>query len=342
LATAVFLVDEQLAIRYANPAAENLFELSTKNLYGMTLEQVLAGAETLAATARQALADDASFVEHELSVAPTGRLSLQLSCTLTPVQAAGACVLLEFRKITQQLRIAREERILHEHQLNRELIRNLAHEIRNPLGGIRGAAQLLERELKRRDLMEYTQVIRHEADRLQALLDRLLTPNRIAPVSAVNVHEVLERVCSVILAEYPENLQVARDYDTSLPELMGDKERLIQAVLNVVRNAAQALEGRGEIRLSTRAARQFTLAKRRYRLAVLIQIVDNGPGVAPELQDKLFYPLVSGREGGTGLGLALAQTYINQHHGIIEFDSAPGHTCFSLLLPVTDSELKDG
>jgi len=199
---------------------------------------------------------------------------------------------------------------------------------------------LLERELDELgggDLKEYTKVIVSEADRLQALMDRLLTPHRVPKMRHLNIHELLERVRKLVLAEFPETLTVKRDYDTSLPELYGDPEPLIQALLNVARNAAQAMDGRGEIQLLTRIARQVTLAKQRYRHAIMVQIVDNGPGVPEALRDKVFYPLVSGRDGGTGLGLSLAQNFVNQHHGIIEFESAPGNTRFTILLPVVDT-----
>jgi two-component system nitrogen regulation sensor histidine kinase GlnL len=247
--------------------------------------------------------------------------------------------LIELRHIEQQLKIAREERMLDQSQANRELIRNLAHEIKNPLGGIRGAAQLLDRELERPGLHEYTQVIMKEADRLQLLMDRLLTPHRIPQRAQVNVHEVLERVRSVILAEF-SGLSVRRDYDISLPAVEGDREQLIQAMLNIARNAAQAIaasgiEG-GEIRLITRVARQVTLARRRYRHAIDVRVIDNGPGIPAELRERIFYPLVSGREGGSGLGLTLAQNFISQHHGTVTFESAPGKTFFSILLPVND------
>lgn len=246
-------------------------------------------------------------------------------------------LLLEFRHIEQQLKIAREERLLDQSQANRELIRNLAHEIKNPLGGIRGAAQLLDHELERPGLHEYTQVIMNEADRLQSLMDRLLTPHRLPRPAPLNIHEVLERVCSLILAEYPEGITVHRDYDTSLPLLSGDKEQMIQVVLNIVRNAAQAMHGSGQILLRTRVARQVTLARKRYRHALELQISDNGPGIPDEMRERIFYPLVSGREGGTGLGLTLAQAFITQHHGTITFESQPGNTTFTLLLPVDEA-----
>ena len=219
-------------------------------------------------------------------------------------------------------------------------IRNLAHEIKNPLGGIRGAAQLLEMELESRDLKEYTQVIIHEADRLQSLVDRLLAPHRRAQVVGdVNIHEVCERVRSLVLAQYPRGLKVLRDYDISLPDFRGDREQLIQAVLNIVQNAAHALadrieQGDAQIALRTRAARQVTIGKQRWRLALELHIEDNGPGVPEEIKDRIFYPLVSGRDGGSGLGLTLAQTIAQQHQGMIDVESEPGHTDFRITLPL--------
>jgi two-component system nitrogen regulation sensor histidine kinase GlnL len=250
----------------------------------------------------------------------------------------------------QQLKMAREERMLVQQQANTELLRNLAHEIRNPLGGLRGAAQLLEHELPQASLREYTQVIIKEADRLQLLMDRLLVPHRVPKYEPTNIHEVLERVRSLLLAETPSGLSkdkaitVRRDYDTSLPELIGDREKLIQAVLNIARNAVQAMQAHGqknaEIIFRTRAERQVTLAKKRYRVGIKLQIIDNGPGIPAEIRDRIFYPLVSGREGGSGLGLTLAQTFITQHHGMVECESEPGRTCFTILLPIESSLMK--
>jgi two-component system nitrogen regulation sensor histidine kinase GlnL len=228
------------------------------------------------------------------------------------------------------------ERLLEQQQANRDLIRSLAHEIKNPLGGIRGAAQLLERELDRRPLREYTQVIIGEADRLQALVDRLLTPHRMPKYQSVNIHEILARVGTVVQAEFPR-IAILSDFDISLPEFQGDPEQLMQAIFNVVRNAAQALEGVlgvPQIRLTTRVARGVTLAKRRYRLALALLVEDNGPGVPDSIRDRIFFPLVSGREGGSGLGLTIAQTFVTQHNGAIECESVPGHTTFTILLPL--------
>lgn len=342
LPTAVVLVDTGLAVRYMNPAAENLFEMSSKNVAGQGLDRLFPDIQVLRAAIGYARENNCSYTEHDLELGVNGRTRLHLSCTVTPVELPNGVareegLLLEFRHIEQQLKIAREERMLDQSQANRELIRNLAHEIRNPLGGIRGAAQLLDRELERPNLHEYTRVIMKEADRLQSLMDRLLTPHRLPQPAQLNIHEVLERVRSVILAEYPRGIAIERDYDVSLPLLNGDKEQLIQALLNVVRNAAQALDGSGEIRLRTRVVRQITLARRRYRHAIAVEITDNGPGIPEALRERIFHPLVSGREGGSGLGLTLAQTFVNQHHGMIFFDSAPGETTFTILLPVEEA-----
>jgi two-component system, NtrC family, nitrogen regulation sensor histidine kinase GlnL len=336
LATAVILLSDELGICYANPAAENLFELSKRQLVGHSAGSVFGEAPALFQAVDKALASGASYTEQELELAVTGKLKLHLSCTVSVVDTLGATLLLEFRHIDQQLKIAREERLLEQQQANRELIRSLAHEIKNPLGGIRGAAQLLEHELDRPQLIEYTQVIIGEADRLQTLVDRLLTPHRLPKFRRTNIHELLVRVGSVLQAEFPQIL-IHSDFDISLPEFEADPEQLTQALFNIVRNAAQALEGISgvrEIRLRTRVARGITLAKRRHRLALALSVEDNGPGVPEAIRDRIFFPLVSGREGGSGLGLTIAQTFIAQHNGAIECESVPGHTIFTVLLPL--------
>ena len=347
LATAVMLVDEAGYVRYMNPAAENLFGLSTRNAEGVHLESVFKESFVLTAAIGYAREHNCSYSEHGLSLSANGHAVVHLSCTVTPVELDVGLpeggFLFEFRHTEQEIKIAREERMLDQSEANRELIRNLAHEIKNPLGGIRGAAQLLDRELERPALHEYTQVIMKEADRLQLLMDRLLTPHRLPHPAQVNIHEVLERVRSVILAEFA-GIAVRRDYDTSLPTVEGDREQLIQAMLNVARNAAQAISAnpradtQGEICLSTRVARQVTLARKRYRHAIDVRISDNGPGIPEAIRDRIFYPLVSGRDGGSGLGLMLAQNFVSQHHGTITFESRPGKTFFSILLPLTETE----
>ncbi|MBP7991963.1 MAG: PAS domain-containing sensor histidine kinase, partial [Rhodocyclaceae bacterium] len=255
-------------------------------------------------------------------------------CTVTPVDEDEGGLVIEMRPVDQQLRARREERLIELQLRHRELMRNLAHEIKNPLGGIRGAAQLLEHELPNPSLREYTQVIIKEADRLQDLMQRLLQPHQGMQPAPTNIHEILERVRSLILAEFPKTLMVRRDYDTSLPDLTADREQMIQAVLNIARNAAQAMSGNGQITLRTRAVRQVTLLKHRWKLAIEVQVIDNGPGIPRAILERMFYPLVSGREGGTGLGLTIAQSFIQQHQGTIECESRPGHTQFIIRLPV--------
>lgn len=251
-------------------------------------------------------------------------------------------ILVELWPLEQQVRQDREERVREQALANKELIRNLAHEIKNPLGGIRGAAQLLELELPDAQLKEYTDVIIHEADRLQALVDRLLAPHRHPhTVGDVNIHEVCERVCQLVLLEYPQGLRIERDYDTSLPEIRGDREQLIQALLNIVQNAAQVLvpqmaQDNAHITLRTRIARQLTLGRKRHKLALELHVIDNGPGIEPDIKERIFYPLVTGRDGGTGLGLPLAQTFVQRHEGLIECESEPGRTDFRIMLPLTD------
>jgi len=346
LSTAVLMLDENLHVTYANPAAETLLAHGVKHLIGAELPRIVPGNSAFVQRLHQALASDAGFSENDLEL-DVGGERLHLHSVISPVEASRGSptdwggstprLVVELREVEQQLKIAREAKILEQQEANRELIRNLAHEIKNPLGGIRGAAQLLERELAPAELREFTQVIVKETDRLQALMNRLLTPSRLPRVEPLNVHEVTERVRTLVMAEFPDGLVIRRDYDTSLPELAGDKEQLIQAVLNVARNAAQATNGRGEIRFVTRIARQVTIARLRYRHAVAVSIEDDGPGVPAELAERVFYPLVSGREGGTGLGLSLAQSFVSQHQGLIEFESAPGRTRFTILLPVRPS-----
>jgi two-component system nitrogen regulation sensor histidine kinase GlnL len=335
------LVDDESRIMYANPAAENLFEIGARQLRGHALAEVFAGLEHLERAMKHARENACSYTEHDFELTPLGRSPLHLSCCATPLDEAGkGALLLEFRPIDQRLRLDREERLLNQSQANRELLRNLAHEIKNPLGGIRGAAQLLQSELPRPQLAEYTGVIINEADRLQSLMDRMLTPHRLPQLTSFSVHEALERVRGVISAEQREGLVIERDYDVSLPPIVADIEQIIQALLNIVRNAVQAMHGRGTLTLRTRVVRQAIIARRRYRHVARIEIIDTGPGIPEELRDKLFYPLVSGRDGGTGLGLSIAQTYITQHGGTLEFESTPGRTCFIIILPIADGNSK--
>lgn len=346
LATAIILLDDQRRVVYINPGAEVIFAFSAKQITGLRLEEVFPDCEILMSAVNNAIAQHSPFREHEFTITTQRHMSLAVTCTVTPIESADTCLLLEFQRMDAQLRIAREERMLIQQQANAELLRNLAHEIRNPLGGLRGAAQLLEHELPSPNLREYTQVIIKEADRLQTLMDRLLIPHRVPKYEPTNIHEVLERVRSLLLAESPRSILIERDYDLSLPELIGDREKLIQAVLNIARNAVQAMQvnktKEAKLVFRTRAERQVTLVRKRYRVAIKLEIIDNGPGIPADIVDRIFYPLVSGTAGGTGLGLTLAQSFITQHHGMIECESEPGKTNFTVLLPISTTSTSNG
>ncbi len=339
LATGVLIVDAGGAVRFANQAAELLLDSSRRHLTGQPVQRLFAD-ELLLERLMQEAADDVGRQRHVVELRRPLREPVMVQVMASGFDADSGRVVLELLEIEQQLRHNREDRQLDLSEANRVLLRNLAHEIRNPLGGIRGAAQLLERELPSAEQREFTRVIISEADRLQVLVDRLLAPHRTPRVVAeYSVHEVCERVRAVILAEFPRGLDIQRDYDASMPGGRGDKEQLIQAVLNIVRNAAQALaariaDGDAQVVLRTRVARHITIARRHVRLAGELSVIDNGPGVAEDLKERIFLPLVSGREDGTGLGLTLAQAFVLGNEGSIEFDSRPGRTAFRVLLPL--------
>ncbi len=337
-ATAVVLIDHELRISYLNQSAEFLLATSMTRSRGDPVLSVIRNGDEFPAQLADALSLEQSFTKRqaELKVAATGQ-SLAVDLTVTPVSISEfRGLLIELQPLDRLLRINKEAAQLTVQQTTRELVRGLAHEIKNPLGGIRGAAQLLSRELDAPGLQDYTNVIIEEADRLRNLVDRMLGPNRMPQWSSVNVHAVLERVRTLLEAEHPGRVHFDRDYDPSIPELVCDHEQLVQAFLNVVRNAVQALEDTPEacITLRTRAVRQFTIGSARHRLVIRIDVVDNGPGVPAELQERLFYPMISGRPEGTGLGLSIAQSIISQHGGLIECASQPGETRFTFLLPL--------
>lgn len=338
LATLVAVVRSDGTVLFVNAAMEDALGMSRRIIVGAHFPDCFTQPEHLRTILTGVGGNDFSALRYDAALLRVSRDALPVHVIVTLTE--GPEIIAELLPLEQQARQDREERLAEQALANKELIRNLAHEIKNPLGGIRGAAQLLEMELASPDLNEYTQVIIHEADRLQSLVDRLLAPHRKAHVVGdVNIHEVCERVRSLILAEFPKGLQVVQDYDTSIPELRGDREQLIQALLNIAHNACQALAERialGDARITfrTRVARQTTFGKQRYRLALELHVMDNGPGVPDSIKDRIFYPLVSGREGGSGLGLTLAQTFVQQHQGLIECDSSPGLTDFKILIPL--------
>jgi two-component system nitrogen regulation sensor histidine kinase GlnL len=340
LATPVAVMQGQGRVRFVNAALEDALGLSRRTLHDAYLPDYFVDPQPLIMALSGAQSNEFAALRYEAQLRRLHHdepLPVHVIVALTDLPDE---VIVELLPVEQQTRQEREERLLDQAQANKELIRNLAHEIKNPLGGIRGSAQLLEMELDDKELTEYTQVIIHEADRLQTLVDRLLAPHRRPHVVGdVNIHEVCERVRALILAEFPRGLKVVRDYDISIPEFRGDREQLIQAVLNIAHNAAQALQervvqGDAQITLKTRILRQVTFGKQRYRLALELHVMDNGPGVPDSIKDRIFFPLISGREGGSGLGLTLAQTFVQQHHGLIECESEPGRTVFKILIPL--------
>ena len=350
LGHAVLMFDSELRLVFINPAGEMLFAISTSRLLGQLAEKILPAEGYLLSALRRGLASGHPITEYEVQLSLPGRQGLTVDCTVTPLATRpdDSGLLVEIRPLDHQRRVAREEQQIARQQTFRTLVRGLAHEIKNPLGGLRGAAQLLERELPSAELKEYTHIIIGEADRLRNLVDHLLGPNTIAHKAPLNIHQVLEHVRQLVQAELPAEISLCSDYDPSIPEVNGDRDQLIQAVLNVVGNAVQALgkgghDGEnGRITLRTRARRQFTIGTRQHRLVCQVCVIDNGPGIPEDLQENIFFPMVTGRADGTGLGLSIAQSLINQHDGLITCKSRPGRTQFCLLLPlVQDSDAPD-
>lgn len=341
LSTGIIVLDAQLCPIYANVAAQNLLAFSLNQARGRPFGDFLHDSNGLIGILRRSLDTGAGISDRELTVRPIGnpRESRVLDVTVTPLegQITGTHLLLELTDDTARSRISRENDLLARLDSSRMMIRQLAHEIKNPLGGIRGAAQLLGRELAAQGLTEYTAVIINEADRLAALVDSMSAPARPPNKASLNVHEVVEHVYHLLRAEAKGNVIVDRDYDPSLPSTMIDRNQIIQALLNIARNALQALNERGRIILRTRALSNVSIGSARHRLVASLQVEDNGPGVPEELRSSIFYPLVTGRATGTGLGLAVAQELVTRHGGLIEFESEPGRTIFTLLLPLGDA-----
>src|SRR3984885_5967314 len=340
LVTSVFLLDQDLRVLYLNAAAQTLLGLGPNQALGRSITELTRGSETLMPLFDRARQGGEGVVQRELAWPAQGGVDRILDCAVTQITLGQDQfrLLLEIEDITQHRRLTRENALLAQLGGGRLMVRQLAHEIKSPLGGLRGAAQLLERELLDPALREYTRVIISEADRLTGLLDSMLGPGRPPAKQLINVHELLERVYHLLRSEASEGVTVERDYDPSLPPLTVDPNHIIQAMLNLGRNALQALSG-GHVQsprliLRTRAANNASVGAQPHRLVASIQFEDNGPGVLPEIRDTIFYPLVSGRADGTGLGLGIAQDLVSRHGGLIEFDSAPGRTIFVISLPM--------
>ncbi len=342
ISTVVIALDNTFKIQYLNNAAESLLDLSKKRAAGLSASDIINHAE-LSQDLVRALEQKQQFTRRETPLIINGE-TITADYSITPLDSPEPTVLLEIHPRERLRRITSEEAQIAKQETSRILARGLAHEIKNPLGGIRGAAQLLARELQNQSLQDYTEVIIEEADRLRDLVDRMLGPLTPPKIHPINIHEVLERVTQLICAETENKLTVVRDYDPSIPDLPGDKELLIQALLNLARNAMQAISqsmplSKGQLILRSRITRQFTIGSHCRRLVCQISVIDNGPGIPEHLQDSIFFPMISGRADGTGLGLPMAQSIISQHNGLIECESQPGETCFQVYLPLVDDLL---
>jgi two-component system nitrogen regulation sensor histidine kinase GlnL len=337
LTDAVLVFDTANRLTYINPAGEMLFAVSARQVIGMRARSIFGLSDrNIETDFKRAMQRGETLTKRNLTLG-TPSQPVTVNLTVVPihdVEGQPEMVLVEIEQLDRHLRISMEEQMLAQQNAGRMLLRGLAHEIKNPLGGLRGAAQLLERELPDADLREYTRIIMDESDRLQSLVDRMLGPNKPLTMESINIHKILERVRQLVQVEAPAGVIIDRDYDPSIPPVMGDGDLLIQAILNIVRNAAQAVGVRGRIQIKTRIDRQVTIGHRRNRMAVKIEIHDDGPGIPPGLMGQIFYPMVTGRAEGTGLGLSIAQSLINQHGGLIECSSEPGHTVFSIFLPL--------
>jgi len=351
LESAVLVLDQDLTVRYLNPAAESFLQVSGRRCAGEPFDTYFHDINGNIEAFKECLKNETAFTKREATIQLSNQQETTLDYSVCPAFFENTpCLIIEMHGRDRLLRISREEELISAQAMTQALVRGMAHEIKNPLGGIRGSAQLLDRILDKPDLKEYTNIIIEEVDRLRNLVDKMLGPNKLPERLETNIHEVLERVRSLIIVEAEEKIVMIRDYDPSIPEFLADKEQLIQVVLNITRNAMQALLSikqtnfPPEIVLQTRTVRQFTIGHTKHRLVLHITIIDNGPGIPENIRESLFYPMVSGRAEGTGLGLSIAQSIVNQHQGIIECDSEPGRTQFSIYLPLEleQTNLKDG
>lgn len=337
--SALLVINQELHIEYMNPSAENMFQISHTRAKNLPVQDLIIDEPGFIERIKSSLQTQHPFsaFEENLTAVRTG-YNLAVDYMASPIEYnnLGHCLLLEFVSRGRHRKIANEKQLLDQSEASRSLLRGLAHEIKNPLGGIRGAAQLLERNFSTDQEREFTQVIIREADRLKQLVDRMLGPRNIPNKSFLNIHQILEHVRSLVQVE-AEHIQFIADYDPSLPDIFGDESMIIQAILNITRNAIKEVGSDGEITFRTRPLRNYTIGENKYPLVAKIDVIDNGPGIPQELKEKLFLPMVTGHAEGSGLGLSIAQTLINQHNGLIEFTSDSGYTVFTLLLPLNTS-----
>jgi len=335
LVTAVVLLDADLRVVLINSAAEDLLHTSASHATGLRLQELIVRGDQLFDLLRQALQSEQPFTDRGTHLRLPDSVTMEIDLTVSIITSPQPRLLLEMQTLNRLRRINKDGECIVRQETTRQLIRGLAHQVKNPLGGIRGAAQLLERELASDDLREYTGVIISEVDRLKTLVDSMLGPQRQLNIGPVNILRVLEHVIRLIDAESPGRITWERDYDPSLPRLAADQAQIIQAVMNIARNAREATDGMDDarIKLRSRVIRQFTIGSVRHRLVMQLDIIDNGPGIQPDLEERIFFPMISGRADGTGLGLAITQNIIAQHHGSVQVESRPGYTCFTIYLP---------
>lgn len=334
LSTSLIVLDKKLRITYANPAAEAMLERSCNRLKGLTFDQVFFKISLSNNRLKQLLITEQEFTDNDVIIEFMENRSIHTEISASSILLDDELhLLLECKQIDQQKQISHEAFQHQQWEAARDLIRGLAHEIKNPLGGLRGAAQLLSKELAAPQ-QEYTQLIIDQADRLTNLVDKLLGPNQLPVFSAHNIHKTLEKVCQLTQFNQQQSIEFIRDYDPSIPDVLVDADKILQVILNIVNNATQAIKDSGTIKLKTRITSNQTINGKRIKLLAKISIIDNGPGIPPQIQDTLFYPMVTARANGTGLGLSIAQTLVNQHHGKISCHSRPGRTEFCILLPL--------
>ena len=337
MSTVTLLFDADLNLDYINPAGEMLFEQSARHMVGLPFVDLVQNRDELSPGKWiDEIKLGQSFTRHEVTLVLSFEKEITVNLTILPLTDSldKKGYLLEIIPVERWLRITRDEQRAEQQEVTQEILRGLSHEIKNPLGGLRGAAQLLESELPSKELKEYTQVIISEADRLQALVNRILGPAGLPKFKDVNIHEVLELVRSLIRIEVKEGIEIHRDYDPSVPDVKADHDMLIQALLNIARNACEALKGKGNITLRTRVVRKYTIGLQRHKLVACIEVIDDGPGIPADIREKIFFPMVTSRAEGSGLGLSISQSLIQQHDGLIECQSEPGKTVFSVILPI--------
>ena len=332
---AVICLDAKLKIILINQSAETLLEVSGKRAKNLHIKNLLLNCEELCVSLEEALSNGQPYTRRKVKLDLIVGHTITCDYAITPLEDPSR-LLLELYPLDRYLKIDREESITAQNEVTRQMIRGLAHEIKNPLGGIKGSAQLLEKELNSADLKPYTDIIIDETDRLTSLVNRLLGPISLPQPAAVNIHEILERVRKLIELEANPPIEVIRDYDPSIPDLYIDEELMVQVFLNIARNAMQSLSqvDLPKLQFTSRIERQFTIGHHKHRLVIKVDIIDNGPGIPDALKEHLFYPMISGRPDGTGLGLSVAQAIIHQHKGLIEVDSHPGETKFSVITPL--------